>query len=310
VLLGLSEAITVAEIRGFIIAVSTCVTIFSFSATYLIAGKIKYQSEFQWWQPFRGGIRFVLLQAAAWMFFSVSLLLPLSPFVAAVVYPRTAVVGFSLCGGASALLGQVAMMCSLPLFSHVHVSHPDATPKRPTSPQAEWFADEQWWGWFIAVQVFVACAGFLLSVISESVGKGVSTDDDPSWVLGLFALFCVVLSTTLTHGIGGRWMHRRSHWCFFQPGEGGARFVALQGLSWTCFSLSVYVLIIPPLAVCPSVCVRAYYTPSGCMSLCLCTCLLYVLWLYVPMSVYVRTLVSQALRLCACDFRLQPLHKP
>ena len=235
VLLGLSEVITIAEIKGFVIAISTCVTMVSFTATYLIAGKIKYQSEFRWWQPFRGGIRFILLQAAAWIFFAVSLLLPLAPFVAAVVYPRTAVVGFSLCGGASALLGQVAMMCSLPLFSHAQVSQPMAAPAaRPTSPHAEWFADEQWWGPFILVQLFVACGGFLLSVTSESVGDGMSTDDDPSWVLGLFALFCVILSTTLTHGIGGRWMHRRSHWCFFQPGEGGARFVALQALSWTC----------------------------------------------------------------------------
>lgn len=49
--------------------------------------------------------------AAAWMFFSVSLLLPLGPLAAAVMYPKSAVVGLSLCGGVAALLGQVR--CSL-----------------------------------------------------------------------------------------------------------------------------------------------------------------------------------------------------
>lgn len=209
-----------------------------------LSGKIKYKSEFQWWQPFRGGVRFVLLQAAAWMFFAVSLLFPLAPLAAAVLYPKTAVVGFSLCGAASALLGQVAMMCSLPFFSHTHTSPPSSpTMERVSSPQANWFADEQLWRPFIAIQVFVACGGGLLSITSDAMSGGSATrDDDPSWVLGLFALFCVILSTTLTHGIGGQWMHHRSRWCFFQPGEGGTRFVVLQGMSWTCFSLSVYVL--------------------------------------------------------------------
>mmetsp|Transcript_27429 Transcript_27429/g.72036 ORF Transcript_27429/g.72036 Transcript_27429/m.72036 type:complete len:831 (+) Transcript_27429:69-2561(+) len=247
-LLGLSEAVTVAELKGFIVAISTVVTIISFSATYTFAGKIKYQSEFRLWQPFKGGIRFVMLQATAWVFFAMSLLLPLGPVAAAVIYPKTAVVGFSLCGGVAALLGQVAMMCSLPLFGKHDAADPTSTgrPVPPTLSRGDrqpstFFVDHGWWRPFIAVQVLVSCAALVLSATSDTLaGPGGLQPNGLAWMMGCIALCCVVLSTTLTHGIGGRWMHSHTEWAFFQPGSGGRRFVRLQGAAWTLFSISVY----------------------------------------------------------------------
>lgn len=100
---------------------------------------------------------------AAWVFFSVSLLLPLGPLLAAVLYPQTAVVGLSLCGGVAALLGHIAMMCSLPFFSK---NESDAQHRSPNDgklhpPKLEKgkrsgshvFGDHGWWSPFIAIQV-------------------------------------------------------------------------------------------------------------------------------------------------------------
>eukprot|EP00037_Helgoeca_nana_P024953 m.268192 g.268192 ORF g.268192 m.268192 type:complete len:814 (-) comp26800_c0_seq2:188-2629(-) len=255
VLLGVSEAVTAAELKGYIVAVSTCVTIFSFFATHMFAGKIKYRSQFQLWQPFRGGVRFVVLQATAWVFFSVSLLLPLGPLLAAVLYPQTAVVGLSLCGGVAALLGHIAMMCSLPFFSknESDAQHRSPNDGKPHPPKLEKgkrsgshvFGDHGWWSPFIAIQVIVSFASLMLSMMADAAearhgGHPAVSHDDLAWLMGLFAMVCAILSTTLTHGIGGRWMHYHTTWCFYQPGEGGQHFVRLQATSWTLFAASVY----------------------------------------------------------------------
>lgn len=75
----------------------------------------------------------------------------------------------------------------------------------------------------------------VLSVLSDAATKDVGPEginrNDPAYVMGLFAMCCVVLSTMFTYGIGGRWMHSHTQWTFFQPGEGGRHFVLMQVMS-------------------------------------------------------------------------------
>ena len=59
-------------------------------------------------------------------------------------------------------------------------------------------------------------------------------------VLLAFATHIFVVCIPLTYGVGGWLLYGpTAGWKFFQPGVGGARFVALNGMGWSLYALSV-----------------------------------------------------------------------
>ena len=100
---------------SIISVVLTCVAI---PVTYLWGGAAIHGGtgsgrDWRWFQPLRGGIRFVIFQALGWSFFALSFLLPAVPWIAAWYYPGVVVKGLTVAGGASAVLSQLLVVTSL-----------------------------------------------------------------------------------------------------------------------------------------------------------------------------------------------------
>jgi len=72
----------------------------------------------------------------------------------------------------------------------------------------------------------------------RNVGLGVGIA-----VIGVVALLLGLFSVLIpaTYGVGGYVLYRNKGWRFYQPGVGGARFVALNGVAWFLFALALIV---------------------------------------------------------------------
>lgn len=78
--------------------------------TYATAGREAFPKDWQWFQPLKGGVRFVALQIAAWTTFFFFIMLPLSPFVTALYFPEIALGGFRVAAAVLAVLTQIVMI--------------------------------------------------------------------------------------------------------------------------------------------------------------------------------------------------------
>lgn len=52
-----------------------------------------------------------------------------------------------------------------------------------------------------------------------------------------FSSFSVIIP--FIHGVGGYVLHKQEGWAFYQPGKGGVRFVAQNGIAWTFYALTL-----------------------------------------------------------------------
>jgi hypothetical protein len=99
------------------------------------------------------------------------------------------------------------------------------------------------WYSFISMQLLLAGSALVICVMSDSLG-GV-TDEGTSnglstFAAGTFSIVSLCLAVVATHGVGGRL--RYGEFDFYQPFTGGAVFCTLQGISWTLFSMSVFLI--------------------------------------------------------------------
>eukprot|EP00937_MAST-01D_sp_MAST-1D-sp2_P004935 g4935.t1 len=88
--------------------------------THYFGGSLEHGSRgWSWFQPLRGGVRFVVFQAVSWTFFALSMLMTSVPalfWVFGLLYPVAALKVLAVCAGAAALLSEVAMLTSLSFF--------------------------------------------------------------------------------------------------------------------------------------------------------------------------------------------------
>ena len=85
--------------------------------TYGVGGSHMHNGRaWAFFQPMRGGLRFVVFQALGWMFFALSIVLPSLPWLAAWFYPSLVLKGLTICGGASAVLSEVMIVTSLLMY--------------------------------------------------------------------------------------------------------------------------------------------------------------------------------------------------
>jgi hypothetical protein len=97
----------------------------------------------------------------------------------------------------------------------------------------------RWWGAFLGMQGMISAGSVFLALAAEL------------WLVGQpglesWTFFAMVMSSCglmesfwMTYAVGGRWLHFRQKWRFFQPFKGGKQFVLLNSFSWFLFFTSL-----------------------------------------------------------------------
>ncbi|KAH9261212.1 hypothetical protein BASA81_000916 [Batrachochytrium salamandrivorans] len=90
----------------------------------------------------------------------------------------------------------------------------------------------KWWAAFLAMQGCISGLAVFLRLLSDVFLDAYAVPQAAMLLVSL-SLFCE--SFWMTYAAGGRWLHFRKKWRFFQPFKGGARFILFQGLAWFFF---------------------------------------------------------------------------
>ena len=250
---------------GVLYSVGSLLLLFAVPALH--ATGIARHVGYKMYQPFSGGVRFVVLQALSWAFYSLAVV----ALIAAVMYGEKTV-GLVSSGGVLGILSQVLMASSLQTFVTPGERDPenrfnvaslqDSAPEnlgetpyerlssdilhpalnRENSTYSDTSLDEDLLGKMeatgnkresfaelITMNFFLIVIMVGLSGVSELFGH----------VLPAFlSLIITLVAVLLTHGMGGKVLGLKG-WTFFQPFAGGTKFVILQGFTWMLFSVSV-----------------------------------------------------------------------
>jgi hypothetical protein len=107
------------------------------------------------------------------------------------------------------------------------------------------FQSTSWYS-FISMQLLLASSALVICIMSDSLGSSASNSNNDhanglsTFGAGMFSIVSLCLAMVATHGVGGRL--RYGDFDFYQPFTGGAVFCTLQGISWTLFSMSVFLI--------------------------------------------------------------------
>jgi len=209
--------------------------------TYGSGGFLFYRNKgWSFFQPGRGGKRFVALNAVAWTLYGVSLLLQATNLI----------VRDSLIGINAFMLGAlswVLVATSLASYHHSGVALPQdffkhgGTPTFNSNIQASVIMRSQddspsffWWV-FVGMQSSLALGGLFLCLLGELGSSPIAVRS----VTVLMAICANAIACSTTHALGGKWQHIRTSYTAFQPGRGGSRYVLLQAAGWTAFGVSI-----------------------------------------------------------------------
>jgi uncharacterized membrane protein YgcG len=102
-------------------------------------------------------------------------------------------------------------------------------------------AQMSWWSTLLAFGMMVVVVAFAMFLAAEmAVHREIKIGT------AMFALFLVASAVPVTYAVGGHMRYAQGGgWRFFQPGNGGARFVVFQGMSWTFFALTLLLPFVP-----------------------------------------------------------------
>jgi len=197
-------------------------------ATYSFGGYVKFGAEMGWafFQPGRGGPRFVRLQAAAWGSLGFSLL---APWLAAGVhiYSNALLVLSSAFGFIAQLLTVTSLFAYQPP-SHQPFRWRFVVTQRPDG-RAYVFV-------YLSAQITLASFALLVMWFSHHATSFVMAH-----VSLLVFCACVATSVSLTHGVGGPWLHHGFE--AYMPGRGGWRFIAMQFVGWGSFGFALAIAL-------------------------------------------------------------------
>eukprot|EP01061_Rhynchopus_euleeides_P010851 TRINITY_DN20424_c0_g1_i1.p1 TRINITY_DN20424_c0_g1~~TRINITY_DN20424_c0_g1_i1.p1 ORF type:complete len:899 (+),score=284.18 TRINITY_DN20424_c0_g1_i1:212-2908(+) len=253
---------------GVLYAVGSLLLIFAVPALH--ATGLARHVGYKMFQPFRGGVRFVVLQALSWAFYSLAVV----ALIGAVLYGEHAV-GLLSSGGVLGIVSQVLMASSLQTFVT-----PAGGPEAPAAPtpanrcsvsnlhsgasmeqlgdtpferiSSDIYGDSQGECGDAALPdtlgslpqtenkmdsfAELVTLNFFLIVIM--VGLSGISELVGHAVPAALSLVITLVAVLLTHGLGGKVL-RLQGWTFFQPFAGGTQFVVLQGVTWMLFAVSV-----------------------------------------------------------------------
>ena len=102
-------------------------------------------------------------------------------------------------------------------------------------------AQMSWWSTLLAFGMMVVVVAFAMFLAAEmAVHREIKIGT------AMCALFLVASAVPVTYAVGGHMRYAQGGgWRFFQPGNGGARFVVFQGMSWTFFALTLLLPFVP-----------------------------------------------------------------
>jgi len=99
----------------------------------------------------------------------------------------------------------------------------------------------KWWASFLAMQGTISTFAVLLSLACDLFLLPVVNASSPWWMLmtvnlALVMSMCMLCEAFwMSYSVGGRWLHFRQKWRFFQPFSGGQSFMSFQVVSWSLF---------------------------------------------------------------------------
>eukprot|EP00937_MAST-01D_sp_MAST-1D-sp2_P005647 g5647.t1 len=256
------SAIVVVDARAVRFAVSRGAATISLAAaplTQVFVGRRRFVSAgFMLWQPFAGGARFVMLQAAAWTLYGTAIAL------AAFGGAATGTAGDSAAAGASVsdtavtfgFVAELLVLLSLSFFEPDASRRVRANARRHRQAQTHSVtrttgvcAFSSRWEDVCVVAFVLAGMPLLVSVCGDVVaalGPAFAPIAKPDALQdGVFvgaAVVAAMLSLSavpLTQLVVAPRMHPDIVWVSWAPFQGGTRFVALQAAGWALFGLSV-----------------------------------------------------------------------
>ncbi len=182
---------------------------------------------YQLFQPFRGGARFVALQAVGWTFYGALFL----TVTGSVVWAEHTASGLLASAGVLGVLSQAFMVSSLLVYApdKAGAAHEGSFLASLDSEQSASIASE-----FVKMNTALALIGSVLAMVSE-----VATARGAAPLMAALSLICSIAAVLLTHGVAGRVRHGRDGWCFAQAFRGGRRFVAMQAAGWGALGVAV-----------------------------------------------------------------------
>jgi len=203
--------------------------------TYGVGGWIQFGQGFGWafFQPGRGGVRFVRLQGASWFCLSISLVLPWLESLVSSLECNMSASSLNLSLMASSGMGLIAQVLTVTsLFAFQPPRQPFAwrffLTHRPDGRAFLYF--------FLSFQISLACYAILVLWVAEH-GTSVLMGQ-----VGIFVFFCcIATSVSLTHGVGGPWLYNGYE--AYQPGRGGLRFVLMQFVGWGSFGTTLAIAL-------------------------------------------------------------------
>eukprot|EP00048_Salpingoeca_helianthica_P017675 m.238497 g.238497 ORF g.238497 m.238497 type:complete len:753 (+) comp21820_c0_seq1:56-2314(+) len=217
--------------------------------TYTVGGRMFFSADWSFFQPLKGGGRFIVFQIIGWTFFAFTIALPWLPWLLAWHFPQEAIKVLIMCAGASALVGEIMMVCSLLTYNRPTRPPPPPTTATTTAgiPEPRTGFKEfllsrrgyHVWKSFIGLQAILSIFACALAILADKY----TTAEMPRLILTFFAVMCFSLSLFLAYGVGGRWKYYSTEWRFYQPFSGGTLFIVLQALAWALFSLSMLVFL-------------------------------------------------------------------
>eukprot|EP00300_Choanocystis_sp_HF-7_P003265 c12487_g1_i1.p1 GENE.c12487_g1_i1~~c12487_g1_i1.p1 ORF type:complete len:841 (+),score=118.35 c12487_g1_i1:30-2552(+) len=238
--LAAEVALDVPAVRLPLTSVAVLFGVSCIILTHGVGGSLlHHEKSWSFYQPFKGGARFICLQVLSWSMVGMSLLLPTVPWFVTFVFPNQVFQGAGICAGAAVLMSELAMLSSLLSFRSLNPRQRREPVDRRVSLFLGSRIGQMWWGIFLVLQIMLSMVACGLCATSEWL----SLDLFPRRVVMVFATASLAVSAGLTHGVGGG-SKFDSSWRFFQPGKGGPVFVALQGLGWTVISLSLSVFLL------------------------------------------------------------------
>merc|ERR1711865_1198515 len=95
------------------------------------------------------------------------------------------------------------------------------------------------WKSVLLRQIGLAACGWILCMFVSRSEYLTNTGAASELLLSLLCLVCLCLAGFSTHHVGGMWYQ---NWRFYQPLAGGPLFVMLQGVSWTLFGISLFMV--------------------------------------------------------------------
>lgn len=248
-LLGSTDKTKSAAVIGGLFGVAFIVNIIGLfvliiPATYGIGGHILYkESGWNFFQPGVGGARFVALNAIAWALYALSLILQVSGL---------ALHHDMLLGFLAFAVGQLSfafMGAALLVYQGPNNNkNIQITKSTENELKSETFKEESvveymidsgdmsptslWWI-FIGLQLFTTGAAFVALFFGEVRSY------PPMVKIGatVTGIWIFAGCTAITHALGGQWMHINTSYSSFQPWRGGQKYVLLQFIGWSLFSI-------------------------------------------------------------------------